>query len=151
MDTIFEDDEDEFNMDDYEQVEDESLTNTYIDCLNIGQLYFKSLFQKNKESMLEGTTVKDEYSTNRSMEFMYEIMYKYNTNIANNSKLCDIYEPDQIQKYLKAEEHEELFGLSLNNKLVKVSPSLFAIITYISHKVNWKHETWFIIPLKTES
>ena len=101
--------------------------------------------------MLHGIDVKDEYATNRSMEFIYEIIYKYNINLSNNSLLCDIYEPTQINKYLKNTDYEDLYGLSYNENIIKVSPTLFSIITYIAHHIDWKNEniSWAIIPLKS--
>jgi hypothetical protein len=94
----------------------------------------------------------DEFSTNREMEFVYEIIYKYNINLGKDSKLCDIYEPENIKYYLNDDDYTELYGLSLNGQIIKVCPSLFGIITYIAHEIDWKNIdiSWTIIPLKTE-
>ena len=138
------------NLKEYEPVEEE--TSKYVDCMNICHIYFKNLFRKENENMFTNIDDKDEYSTNREMEFVYETMYKYNINLANNTKLCDIYEPNKINDYLNKDEYDELYGLSLNNQIIKVCPSLFGIITYIAHQIDWKNEDiiWAIIPLKSE-
>jgi hypothetical protein len=152
MDTIYEDEENSNNANTNEDVDipaEES--SIHIDCMNICQVYFKTLFKKNNEHMLTGINPKDEYSTSRSMEFMYETMFKYNTNLANNSKLCDIYVPSQLNKYLLQMDYEELYGLLIDGTIEKVSPSLFAIITYIAHEIKWKTAQWTIVPLKTDT
>ncbi len=101
--------------------------------------------------MISGTNAKDEFSVNRSMEFMFEMMYKYNMNLSTNTKLCDIYEPHQVNNYFESSEIVELYGLTLDGLLSKVSPSLFAIVTYIAHKIDWKNINWFIVSLKSEN
>ena len=142
--------QDDIDLEDYEPVEEE--TSKYVDCMNICHIYFKNLFRKENENMFTNIDDKDEYSTNREMEFVYETIYKYNINLANNCKLCDIYEPNKINDYLSKEEYNELYGLSFNNQIIKVCPSLFGIITYIAHQIDWKNENiiWAIIPLKSE-
>ena len=144
METIFEDDYDFEN--EFEPAEQ----SVHLDCLNIAQTYFKGLFKKSpNESMIAGTNIEDEYSVNRSMEFMFESMQKYNMNMATNSKLCDVYDPKIINTHLKQSEITELYGLTINDTLTKVSPSLFAVISYIAHEIDWKNVNWFITSLKT--
>jgi hypothetical protein len=140
----------DINMEDYEPVEEE--TSKYVDCMNICHIYFKNLFRKEHENMFYNIDEKDEYSTNREMEFVYETIYKYNINLANNTNLCDIYEPNKINDYLNKNDYNELYGLSFDNQIIKVCPSLFGIITYIAHHIDWKNDDiiWAIIPLKTE-
>ena len=142
--------DDDSNLDDYEPVEEE--TSKYVDCINICHIYFKNLFRKENENMFHDIDDTDDYSTNREMEFIYETMYRYNINLANNSKLCDIYEPNKINEHLNRNEYDELYGLSFNNQIIKVCPSLFGIITYIAHNIDWKNNDiiWAIIPLKSE-
>jgi hypothetical protein len=67
-------------------------------------------------------------------------------------KLCDIYEPNKINDHLNKNDYTELYGLSLNSQIIKVCPSLFGIITYIAHQIDWKNNDiyWAIIPLKSE-
>jgi len=139
--------EDQDEIYDYEPVEEE--TTKYVDCMNICHIYFKNLFNKNNENMFSNVNDKDEYSTNKEMEFVYETIYKYNINLANNTKLCDIYDPTKINNYLNKDDYNELYGLLSNNQIIKVCPSLFGIVTYIAHHVNWKNEDveWAIIPL----
>jgi hypothetical protein len=137
------------NLEEYEPVKED--TSKYVDCMNICHIYFKNLFRKENEHMFHNIDDTDDYSTNREMEFVYETIFKYNINLANNSKLCDIYEPTKLINYLKNDEYDELFGLSIDGKIDKVCPSLFGIVTYIAHNIEWKNNdiTWAIIPLKT--
>ena len=138
------------NIEEYEHIEEE--TSKYVDCINICHIYFKNLFRKKNENIFTNIDDTDKYSTNREMEFVYETIYKYNINLANNSKLCDIYEPDKINNYLNKDDYTDLYGLSFNNEIIKICPSLFGIITYIAHEIDWKNKEtiWAIMPLKSE-
>jgi len=91
----------DINIDEYEIVSEEN--SKYLDCLNICHIYFKNLFKKEGNHMFYQVDFKNEFSTNREMEFLYEIIYKYNINLENNPKLCDIYKSDEINKYLTKE------------------------------------------------
>ena len=141
---------DEIDLENYEPIEEE--TSKYVDCINICHIYFKNLFRKENENMFTNIDETDEYSTNRELEFVYETIYKYDINLANNTKLCDIYKPNKINDYLNKDEYTELFGLLLDGQIIKVCPSLFGIVTYIAHHIDWKNNdiSWAIVPIKSE-
>ena len=134
------------NYEQFEQSEEESM---HINCINIGLNYFSKLYKKEKMKMFDGINIDDELSTNRFLENIYESMYTYKLNLETNDKLCDIYNIEEISKYLNENEYDELYGLSNDGKIDKVSPTLFSIITYIAHNTDWKNNnSWLIIPLK---
>jgi len=142
-------DNDNDNDSDYEE-DDDPEHKLYVDCLNIGHVYFKQVFRKTKEHMFEGINIEDECSTNRALEYIYASIYTYKLNLTENNALCDVYDVNSLNNYLEESEYDELYGLSLNNHMTKVSPSLFSIITYIAHNIDWKNPDteWSIIPLK---
>lgn len=138
---------DENSKNDSVDIQNET-TDIYVDCLNIHQIYFKHLYNKDNEShMLENIDVKKENDTTRSMELFFESLHTYKEKLNSEPDFCDIYDVKHM-KNGKINEYPSMFALKINNVYHKFSPSLFAIITYIAHCVDWKNDNWHIISLK---
>jgi hypothetical protein len=135
-----------FDENDYELPQIYEPTSKYIDCVNIFQVYYKTLFNKEENnSMLNGVDPKNKTSTNRSMELFYEALSKYNTaEQSGNINFSTIYDPKQID----LNSFDEIYALKLDGAITKLSPSLFGIITYIAHYVDWINDGWAIVSLK---
>lgn len=138
---------DEEEDDDY--VEDcDFSSKMYVDCLNIHQTYFKHLYNKDgEESIFEDVDLKRDNDTTRSMEFFFDAIHTYKTKLKTEPEFCDIYDVSHMQNG-KIDNFTSMYMLKLDNKYHKLSPSLFAIITYIAHYVKWKTANWQIISIK---
>jgi hypothetical protein len=135
---------------DVEEENDEECTvsNKYVECLNIHQIYFKNLHNKDtEEHMLHDIHEDKQNSTNRSIELFYESLHAYKIKLDSDPDYCDIYEASQLQ-HNKINDFTSMFLLKIDGSYHKLSPSLFAIISYIAHYIDWKNVNWHIISLK---
>ena len=133
--------QDEFNLDDYEPVEELD-----VQLLNVFLCYFKQVFHKDGPvNMFSEVDNSKEDSTNRCMEMFYEEMIKYNSR-QNDPRMVDILKTDDVDiKHFK-----ELYMLSFNNGEEDLySQSLMSLIYHLS-KIDWANTSWNILPLKTE-
>ena len=132
------------NLNNMEKTEEDFI----VDTINIFQTYYRKLFNNNNnnnntESIFEGIDNSNPLSTNRSMEFLYEHIYK-NKNI--DPDINKLYaETDDID----LEKFDELFALLIDGDIKKLSPSLYMLINYFAHTYeNWYEINWNIINLK---
>jgi len=131
-----------------ENNEEDETPNKYVECLNIHQIYFKNLHNRDtEEHMLHDIHDDEKKSTNRSIELFYESLYTYKTKLDSDPDYCDIYEASQLQ-HNKIDNFTSMFLLKIDGTYHKLSPSLFAIISYIAHYIDWKNVNWHIISLK---
>lgn len=135
--------------DDDEYYEDNDFSSDkYVDCLNIHQIYFKHLYNKdNEEHMFEDVKLDKDNDTSRSMEFFFDALHTYKTKLESEPEFCDIYDIKHMQNG-NINKFNSMYVLKLDDKYHKLSPSLFAIITYIAHYINWKTANWHIISIK---
>ena len=116
-----------------------------VSLINVFQVYYRNLFNKKEnETLFEDINYKDPKSTNRSMELLYDEMYKYKIN-QDNPELITVYDIDQFNK--KAEDCEELYILMIDNKENKICETLFPLISYMS-RLEWTNINWSINSLK---
>ena len=133
--------EDEIKEDDY------SYEDKLLNIINAFQIHYKKLFKKeNNENMFNEVDTNNPLSTNRSMEFLYEHLYKYKENIKNNNGLNNLYNEDDN---FDMEKPEEFYALIINGDINKMSASLYGLIEYfVGLKEDWWDMKWEIINLK---
>ncbi len=152
MEKIPENEVSEFNSDNSPEnnpiLEEDIMAEKMVEIINIFHIYYKILFKKEKNvTMFEGMNLEDNTSTNRSMELLFEHIYKYKDNISKNKlELIEIYNEDDSE--LLNLETDELFALLINNDINKLSPSLFSIISHLANNFEWREINWKIINLK---
>ncbi len=118
-----------------------------VDIINAFQTYYKILFNKKENvNMFEELDTNNPLSTNRSMEFLFEHIYKYNENEKNKNGNNKLYnETDDIN----LDDYDEFYTLIINGEIQKLSNSLFSIIEYlVTTNKNWYEIKWKIINLK---
>ena len=118
-----------------------------VDIINAFQVHFKKLFKKkDTDNMFADLDISDPLSTNRSMEFLYDHIYKHKENIKNNNNKNNLYnEEDNID----LEQFEECYALMINGDIDKLSESMYTLIEYLVNKYeNWYEIQWEIINLK---
>ena len=118
-----------------------------VDIINAFQVHFKKLFKKkDTDNMFADLDISDPLSTNRSMEFLYDHIYKHKENIKNNNNKNNLYnEEDNID----LEQFEECYALMINGDIDKLSESMYTLIEYLVNKYeNWYEIKWEIINLK---
>ena len=127
--------------------EDYSYEDKLLNIINAFQIHYKKLFKKeNNENMFNEVDTNNPLSTNRSMEFLYEHLYKYKENIKNNNGLNNLYNEDDN---FDMEKPEEFYALIINGDINKMSASLYGLIEYfVGLKEDWWDMKWEIINLK---
>lgn len=119
-----------------------------VDIMNIFQTYYKILFKKeNNVNMFDGINFDDETSTNRSLELFYEHIFKYK-DYENKNKIEFIELYDEDDDDVVKLNSDELYALLIDNNIIKLSPSLFSIMSYLANNYNWRNKIWKIINLK---
>lgn len=128
-----------YNDNDYNQ------ENKMLNIINAFQTYFKKLFKRDdNENMFNDIDTNDPLSTNRSMEFLYEHIFKYQELI--KKKTLVIYEENDK---FDLDIYSEFYALLINNEIVKLSESLYALIEFLVLKdENWFEIKWEIMNLK---
>jgi len=111
----------------------------YVNMINVFIMYYQQLYKK-KESMFENVDMKNDISTNRQMELLYEYVKEYNDNQKMNPELADIYDIDDINQ----DEYEILYLLLINDTITKISPCMLSLLYYISDMENWQTINWKI-------
>lgn len=134
------------NIDDYELAEEEQEYGTFVDILNIFNVYFKTLYGKKYDSTLFDEIDMDDFrSTNRAMEKLYEEIYKYKST--NDERYTKLYDPSIYKfKYLidndKLPDDYPLYLIDIN-ETNKVTHNLIPALTYIA-SFDWKNIEWSI-------
>jgi hypothetical protein len=122
-----------------EAVSDEELQmEAYVDLINVSFTYYKGLFNKANENPFSNIDYEDLSSTNRYQELFNEAIYIHKKLELKDKNLVEIYDPKSIDY----KDHDEIYGLIIDDKIMKVSPSIFTIFKYVSdlewNKINWK-------------
>lgn len=141
MENIMNDQINEIKEDDY------SHEDKVVNIINAFQIHYKRLFKKNdNENMFNDVDTKNPLSTNRSMEFLYEHLFKYKENIKNNNEGNNLYNEDDN---FDIEKYDEFYALIINADIKKMSASLYSLIEYfVGLKEEWWDLKWEIINLK---
>jgi hypothetical protein len=128
--------------------EDFTEENKMVNIINAFQIYFKRLFKRNdNENMFNDMNLNDPLSTNRSMEFLYDHIFKYQ-EIKKKIKINDQILFDENDKF-DLNLYTEFYALLINNEIIKLSESLYALIELlVSEKENWFELKWEIMNLK---
>jgi hypothetical protein len=134
----------EFDLNDYEIPKDDN-NDLYFDIINIFNVYFKTLFNRDQNSTLfDGINSDDPCSTNRAMETLYEEIHRFKS--CQNEKYIKLYDPTEYRdKYLisgKLDEDYPFYMVKLSNS-EKVTHNLITAISYIA-SFNWKECDWEI-------
>ncbi|AYV78816.1 MAG: hypothetical protein Edafosvirus36_6 [Edafosvirus sp.] len=135
---------DKTNLENCIEPDNEELEAQYfVDLCNVFQMYFKKLYNKKERlNILEGINAKDNTSTNRGLELMYEEISKYKENM-NNQTMIKLYDPEEIE----IDKIDSLIGLMIDDDLVKVCPTLIPLLLYVL-EFDWLNINWNIIPIK---
>lgn len=121
-------------------------TECIVSIINIFQLYYKKLYKKSDdETIFDDINYDDDTSTNRSMELLYEYMYEYRINKQKDNKLVDIYDENIINAHC----YEQLYGLIIDDKIQKISPSFLPLLMYLV-ELKWTEIDWKISKIKGE-
>lgn len=132
----------EFDINDYEVPIEESKEQGQVALLNIFLIYYRQLFNKESPiSMFDEIDPEIDDSTNRCLELFYEEIMKLKEEPDENN--LNLYDP----KELNIDECSELYGMYIDNKLMKVCKYVIPIIEYLS-TVDWLTINWSIRPLK---
>jgi hypothetical protein len=138
---------DNLNKEDLDNDNEENFTeeNKMVNIINAFQTYFKKLFKRDdNENMFSDMDASDPLSTNRSMEFLYDHIYKYQEIIKKQTQL--LYEENDK---FDLDVFPEFYALLINNEIIKLSESVYALIEFlILEKENWFELKWEIMNLK---
>ncbi len=94
--------------------------------------------------MFSNMDTSDPLATNRSMEFVYDHIYKYKEIQKKNTQIL-FQENDKFD----LDTYQEFFALLIDNEIIKLSESAYALIEYlVSEKNNWFELKWEIMNLK---
>lgn len=118
-----------------------------VDIINAFQVHYKKLFKKkDTDNMFADLDISDPLSTNRSMEFLYDHIYKYKENQKIDSSRNNLYNEDDN---IDLEKFDEFYALMINGEINKLSESMYSLINYLVNKhENWYEIKWEIINLK---
>jgi DUF4097 and DUF4098 domain-containing protein YvlB len=128
-----------------ENEEDFKEENKMVNIINAFQTYFKRLFKReDNENMFSDMNTNDPLSTNRSMEFLYDHVFKYQEIIKKKNTL--LYEENDK---FDLDTYPEFYALLINNEIIKLSESVYALIEFmVLQKENWFELKWEIMNLK---
>lgn len=132
------------NLEDYILADEEIEFGKHINLLNIFNCYFKKLFEK-KESdhLFGGIDIDKDDSTNKSLEFLYEEIFKFNKSIEEDKDI--LYDPDDDN--LDINKCKELYILCIDHAPVYVCKLLLPLLQYLGEQ-DWLEMEWNIMPLK---
>ncbi len=119
--------------------------NKMVNIINAFQTYYKRLFKRDdNENMFSDMDTTDPLATNRSMEFLYDHIFKYQ-EIIKKKQLILFNESDKFN----LDDYEEFYALLINHEIIKLSESVYALIEFlILEKENWFESKWEIMNLK---
>ncbi len=134
---------DDYTTEELEEIEENEAKVTF---LNVFLCYFKNLFNQNKNAhMFEGLDYNKPESTSRSLEFIYNELYKYDEAREKQPEKIKLLEVSKID----LDKCDELYILVVDDKQVKMCQFLVPIIEYVA-TLDWTNIKWSIMPLKTE-
>ena len=133
------------SVDNIDNKEDFTEENKMVNIINAFQIYFKRLFKRNdNENMFNDMNLNDPLSTNRSMEFLYDHIFKYQEIKKKNNQIL-FNENDKFDLNL----YTEFYALLINNEIIKLSESVYALIeVLVLEKEIWFELKWEIMNLK---
>jgi len=147
-DTIIEEDYDDdapINLEDYVLADEEIEFGKYVNLLNVFNCYYKKLFEKKESDNLFGDIDPSKLdSTNKSLEFLYEEVFKFNHSIEEDKDI--LYEPDDDQ--LDINKCKELYILCIDCAPVYVCKFLLPLLQHLGEQ-DWLEMEWNIMPLKS--
>ncbi len=128
-----------------EKDDDYTQENKMVNIINAFQTYYKRLFKRDdNENMFSDMDTTDPLATNRSMEFIYDHIFKYQ-EIIKKKELILFNESDKFN----LDDYEEFYALLINHEIIKLSESVYALIEFlILEKENWFESKWEIMNLK---
>lgn len=113
------------------------------DFLNVYMIYYKKLFNVNPNTnMFTGVDYNELDSTNRSMEYLYDHMNRFNEATGTDKDL--ICEPDDLDP----SKCSEIYLLMVDGTPVKTCQLLIPLLSYIS-TLEWNNIEWTVVPLLT--
>lgn len=132
------------NLEDYVLAEEEVEFGKYVNLLNIFNCYFKKLFERKESEHLFGNINPEQAdATNKSLEFLYEEIFKFNNSLEEDKDI--LYDPDDDN--LDINSCKELYILCIDHAPVYVCKFLLPILQYLGEE-DWLEMEWNIMPLK---
>jgi len=118
-----------------------------VEIINVFQIHYKRIFKKkDNENMFSDLDTSNPLSTNMSMEFLYDHIFKYKENKKSDNNKNNLYNEDDN---IDLDKYDEFFALLINGEINKLSGSLYSLIEYFVNKFeNWFEIKWEIINLK---
>jgi hypothetical protein len=126
--------------------EEIKLTNIF----NIFQIYYRTLFNKDKnEKLFDNINYDDETSTNQSLELLYEYIHELKENTEKGEDFTSVYTSDTIQE----NKFNKLYGILLNNEIKYICPSIYILFVLLAENklINWQTDNWKIIQVKSSN
>lgn len=111
---------------------------------NIFLRFYQYTFKEHNKSMLDDIDDEEKESTNRQMEMFYDecLKYKYQSS---REDLITINKPYTVN----LDEYDEMYCLKIDNKEKAICPSLLALLSCISEKIeNWEKKNWVVFKIK---
>lgn len=114
-----------------------------VDILNIFQIYYRNLYNKDtNESLFHGIDSENISSTNRSLELLAEFVHEYKINSEVDEKMIVMYgEGEEFPNY------DNLYSLLIDSKIKKTSPSIYTLFLHVA-SLDWQNIDWKIMKLK---
>lgn len=118
-----------------------------VDIINAFQVHYKKLFKKkDTDNMFADLDTSDPLSTNRSMEFLYDHIFKHKEYAKNDKEKNSLFKEDDN---IDLDKYDEFFALMINGDINKLSASMYSLIEYLVNTYdNWYEIKWEIINLK---
>jgi hypothetical protein len=133
------------DISEYEMAEEYAGDKLYFDLMNIFMVYYQQLFNRpSAENMFHGINLKDDSSTNMSLEIFYEAVHFYNTS---EEKYVKLYEEDEFA-ILDSDKNDDtsLYIVKINDKC-KYTYSLITALLFVSDN-DWTTCKWSIFKAK---
>lgn len=130
----------------YEDEDIECDASTYLDLFNVFLIYYKGVYNTEKH-LLSDINPAQHSSTNRATEMLYGYIKEYEDNMKNGSHLVDIYN----LKTIDMDKFEELYGLTLRDEIIGISPSIYSLFLYVSKTCDWQECKWKITQIKSKN
>lgn len=137
----------EIDLNEYHIPDDKKPEAMYVDILNIFNIYFRFLFNKEPSSTIfEGIDHNDPTSTNRAMEKLYEEINNYKNT--KDERFIDMFDPGLYRDtYLKDDDdkipEDHPFYLVDIDGDQKVTHNLVTALKYIA-TTDWQNNNWAI-------
>lgn len=132
------------NIEEYALADEEIEFGKYVNMINIFTCYFKKLFErKESDNLFAGINIEVEDSTNKSLEFLYDEIIKFNSSMEDDKDI--LYDPDD--DLLDINNCKELYILCVDHSPLYACKFLLPLLQYLGGE-NWLEMEWNIMPLK---